>query len=324
MAILTIGGAAPAPVVFDTGTDVDMLTESYASGLKLPTVGKSESIDLATGKRSWLPVVELGSVRLGAASLADTKVQLFETAADDSVGVFGPAAFGGRLVTLELGAGRLRVAPRDGGTMPQQAAEPFADNLPSATVEVGGMRVRAHLDSGSNTGLMLPKSMMNKVKLKAPARPGPTAYSASGSQQVYVGQLDGDLKIGSRIIHDPQVTFSGISAGANIGFAILRDMTLVIDTAGKRSWLLDPAVDVPAAAEIAGTYGPVTVRASGTGKLIVERADKAPAQLVSIGSALFQEGSTAERFQFMRTGGRVTGLRTISAGGRIATFAKTG
>ena len=51
-AMLTLGDGPPTPVVFDTGTDHNLLTENYAKKLKLTIVGSAPVTDAASGKSS--------------------------------------------------------------------------------------------------------------------------------------------------------------------------------------------------------------------------------------------------------------------------------
>lgn len=50
------------------------------------------------------------------------------------------------------------------------------------------------------------------------------------------GRIRGTIRIGPLTLHDPEVSFLGDIA--NIGLPLIRQVTLVLDPAGKRSWVL--------------------------------------------------------------------------------------
>jgi len=323
LAMLTLGDGPPAPVVFDTGEDMTWLVTPYAKHLKLNVVGSRPLVDEATGKQSTVPLIKLPSPRLsGVAVSAAVPTMMIDYDEPDMVGVFGPGAFNGRLVTLELSQHRVRVGPLTPEALPRGKASPYFHHLPAMTIDVAGVSALAHLDSGSTLGLGLGRALMKKVKLKSPPVIVGQARSVSGEQDVYSAQIDGDVRIGPVILHDPQATFTGEGQGANVGYDIMRQLTLVMDPAGQRSWVLDPADLVGSLDQFVGQFGPRTIRVEG-GKLIHQRQGRPAFALTYLGGDLFEMPETGDRIQFYRKNGRVIRLELINAGGDVVPAERT-
>jgi hypothetical protein len=316
LAMLTLGDGPPAPVVFDTGTDENILSEAYAKRLKLKIVGSSPMIDGATLKRTMQPLVGLKKPRLGGAPVTPATAQMVKYDEADVVGIFGPGSFAGSLVTIELDRGRARIDPLTADRIPAGPATPYRDGLPDLQINVAGTTIGAHLDSGSTGEIGLPKSMLGKVPLKAPPQVIGQAQSMLGTQDIYGGQLDGDIVIGPLKLHDPQIEFFGVGSGANIGYSVMKQLTVLLDPAGKRSWVLDPSDLKGPLDQFAGKFGVRTLRADAT-KLVYQRDGRPPYELHYLGGDLFEIEETGDRVQFRRSNGKVAALELITADGQV-------
>jgi len=323
LAMLTLGDGPPMPVVFDTGEDMTWLVTPYAKQLKLHVVGTGPLIDEATGRHSTVPLIHLPSPKLGGVAVSPSiPTMMIDYDEPNMVGVFGPGAFNGQLVTLELSHNRVRVGPLTPATLPPGHGSPYFHDLPAMTIDVAGIPVLAHLDSGSTLGLGLGRGLMKKLKLKsAPVVIG-TAHSVSGDQDLYSAQIAGDVRIGPVVLHDPEVSFAGDGEGGNVGYDIIRQLTLVMDPAGQRSWVLDPADLSGPLDQFAGTFGERRVHVAD-GKLQYQREGRPSFALEYLGGDLFEIPETGDRVQFRRTGGRVTALELITADGQTLSAART-
>jgi hypothetical protein len=314
LAMLTLGDSPPAPVVFDTGTDENLIIESYARRLGLKVVGSAPMLDAATGKGSTVPVVALPTPRLSGVTVSPARAQRFKYNEPDMVGIFGPGSFSGQLVTLELDLNRLRLSALTPDNLPAGAATPYLNGLPALDIDVAGISLHAHLDSGADSDLTLPKSLIGKVPLKTPVQVIGMAGSVSGQQEVYGGQIDGAVRIGPLLLKDPQVAFIGLAGQANVGYKLLRHLTLVMDPKGQRSWVLDPNVGIGPLTDYAGIYPDREFRVA-KGALIFERKGRAPLRLTPVGSDLFESTDTGDRVQFRRRDGTVVHVDVITANG---------
>src|SRR4051794_5191082 len=241
LVMLTIGDSAPLPVVFDTGTDENILDSSYASRAGLKVVGHSTLVDGANGKTLEVPTAATPDPRLSGIALDTKTVQLLEYHPGDEIGIFGPASFGDSYVVVEAGLNRLRIIPKSSGFVPPGPGHAYKDNLPAVDIDVGGQRREAHIDTGNDSSLILGGDLLKIVPLKSPAKVVAIARSALGEREVLGGDLAGSLVVGPYAMQSPEVTFSLQGSGANIGFPVIRHLTIVLDAAKRRSWVLDPA-----------------------------------------------------------------------------------
>ena len=321
-AMLTLGDGPPAPVVFDTGTNGNLLTEDYAKHLQLKVIGSEALIDASTGKESKVSVVALPEPRLSGVLVSPPTAQTFAYREPDMVGIFGPNSFSGRLVTLELGLSRLRISSAEQDRLPRGPAVPYRNGLPALNIIVAGIPLSAHLDSGATAGLRLSSSLLGKVPLKGPATVVGIAVSASGEEKSYGGQINGDVVIGPLRLKDPEVVFNGRGTGANVGYAILRQLRVVLDPAGKRSWVLDPSGGPGPLSAFAGQFGPRAIRVE-RGKLIHQRDGRPPFELKYLGGDLFEMPATGDLVQFYRKDGKVISLELITTEGDVVPAERT-
>jgi len=242
LVMMRIGDHPPAPVVFDTGTNDNILDTGYAERFDLPRLGPSTSIDGSTG----LPVpgyrTSLIGVRLGGTPIADGPANVFDYRNTDEVGIFGPNSFPGKLVVLDLRKAELRILPGSAIASMEGPGSPYLGEgeagLPSLPVTLPGGIVDAILDSGNDSALLLPLEVASKLSLVGAMKEIGVVVSASGRQPVYEAQVAGDIKIGPITLSGPTVRF--IKGGhPNIGLPVLQRMVLAFDPSNGRSWVIE-------------------------------------------------------------------------------------
>jgi hypothetical protein len=317
LAMLTIGDSAPLPVVFDTGTDENILDAAYGTRASLKVVGHSTVVDGASGNTLEVPVAATPDPRLSGVPLDTKTVQLLEYRSGDEMGVFGPYSFGDRYVVVELGLNRVRIIPRNSGFVPPGPGHAYKENLPAVEISVAGQRREAMIDTGNDSTLILGGDLVKTTALKSPAKVIGIAKSALAERKVLGGTLAGALVVGPYSVTDPEVSFSMPASTANIGFVVIRHLTIVLDPTNKRSWVLDPASEHPVWDDYAGHFGPRTIRLE-KGKVIHQRDGRPPFELKYLGGDLFEMPATGDRIQFFRKDGRVVRLELITAEGQIA------
>ena len=316
LVMLTLGDGLPSPVVFDTGTDENIVSTKYVEAAGLKKSGETTLVDAATGRSSTAATFALEDARLGGVAIHSPSAVELDIRRSDEVGIFGPNSFGDRLVVLDGALRRLRIVSRESAIALAGDGVPYRDNLPAMPITLQGRTLSAHIDTGNDSELVLGKGLLGKVRLKAPARVVGVAQSALGSQEVVGGQIDGDVIIGPLTLHDPEVTFSSEGEGANVGFPIASALTIVLDPAKKRSWVLDPRTAPAHLSDYVGQFGPRALRIEG-GKLIHQRDGRPAFELRYLGGDLFEMPSTGDRIQFFRRGGRVVKLELITTEGSL-------
>jgi len=317
LVMLTLGERPPVPVVFDTGTEENLLQRTYVETMHFAPAGTTTIVDAANGSATPVPVVALPEARLGGVALNGLRAASFPYREEDAIGVFGPNSFSGELVYLELGSGRLRLRPKSPSALPAGEATPYLEGLPATRIEVAGIAVSAHLDSGNDSALILPRALLGRLALRAPAAIVGRARSASGEQDVYGARLRGDVRIGPVVLHDPNVTFAD-GPNANVGLPVIRRLTILLDPEGRRDWVLQPrAMSLAEMRAYVGRYGARAIRLEGRA-LLYQRDGRSPQALAALGDDLFETPTTGDRLQFRRERGRITGFDFIAAGGAVA------
>jgi len=320
LAMLTIGDSAPMPVVFDTGTTEDILDAALAKRVGLNVVGHFNLVDDASGKSVEVPTAAAPDARLSGVPLDAKIVRLLDYRSEDEVGIFGPYSFGNRFVIVEAGLNRLRIIPKDSGFVPPGPGHAYKENIPAAEIRIAGKLHDAVLDTGHDSALSFPADFVKSVPLKAPAKIVGKAVSALAEQDVLGGDLVGSVDIGPYSVKDPTVSF--FDTVINVGFPIIRKLTIVLDPANKLTWVLDPAKEKPTWADFTGRFGQRAIRLDH-GKLVHQRDGRPPFELTYIGGDLFEMAATGDRIQFFRKDGRVVRLELITSGNRISPAERT-
>jgi len=320
LAMLRIGDSAPMPVVFDTGTTENILDAALAKQVHLKVVGHFKLVDDVSKKSTLVPTAAVPDARLSEVPLDISIVRLSEHRSGDEAGVFGPYSFGNRYVVVEAGLNRLRIIPKDSGFVPPGPGHAYKEDIPATEIRIAGKSYDAVLDTGHNSALSLPAGSVQSAPLKAPAKVVGKAISALNEQDVLGGELAGSVDIGPYSLKDPPVAF--YDTVINVGFPVIRKLTIVLDPANKLTWVLDPASEKPTWADFTGRFGVRAIRLE-QGKLVYQR-DGAPAYgMTYLGGDLFELPATGDRVQFFRKDGRVVRFELISKENRVSPVERT-
>ena len=237
LVMVRIGNGDLVPMVFDTGSDGHSIDRSLTRRLRLKRVGDAREIDGTTGKERTLPSVAIRDVALGGLRVGTINAVSLDMDRDDAMGIISSEIFTGSLLYLDLANDRATLVPR--GTAPPQSgpATPYVRGIPSVDLVMpDGSTLPAHFDTGYNGALSLPIAMMGKVPLVEPAKVVGRFKSINTEGPVYGGRIRGTIRIGPVVLDNPDVTFLGDLA--NIGLPVIRQVTLVIDAAADRNWVL--------------------------------------------------------------------------------------
>jgi hypothetical protein len=320
LVMLTIGDSAPMPVIFDTGSDENVVDAPLAKRAGLKVVGHFNLVDDVSGKSVEVPTAATPDPRLSGVPLDSRVVRLSDYRSGDEVGIFTPYIFGDRYVVIEAGLNRLRIIPRDSGFVPPGPGHAYVQNIPAAEIRIAGKIYDAVLDTGNDSSLSLAAALVKSVPLKAPAKIVGKAVSMLGEQDVFGGDLAGPVEIGPHTLPDPHVAF--VDTVINVGFPVIRKLTIVLDPANKLTWVLDPANEKPKWPDFTGRFGARTIRLEH-GKLIHQRDGRPAYALTYLGGDLFEMPATGDRIQFFRKDGRVVRLELITSENRISQAERT-
>jgi hypothetical protein len=239
---LVIGSHAPVTVIFDTGAAGSVLLPAYAASVGVPNEGPAQVGSPAGGAPRVGFRTTIASGRLGDAAFTNARAVVVDLGLplEGISGVISPYVFSGSLVRFELKQSRVVIAPKNASTIPSGEVLAYGGRhpLPSTTIDVAGVKVEAHLDTGNGRGLALPFEISKQVKLKTPLTPTRELRMVSSAHKAYTATIAGTVTIGPLTLTDPEVTFVEGVPSANVGFSVLKDLTLVLDPAERRAWLL--------------------------------------------------------------------------------------
>ncbi|MET4682718.1 aspartyl protease family protein [Brevundimonas faecalis] len=234
--VARFGDAVPVPLVFDTGTNGNIVDIAYAEQIGLPEVGPSKSVDGATGRPIPGFTTRITGLKIAGVAIEDGPATVIDYKARDSVGIIGPNSFPGRLTEIDFAHGRIRILPDTAENRPSTPPVPHLDDLPAVMVALPGVEIPALVDTGNDSPLTLPLSMAERLPLKAPPVRFGTTYSAGGQQAAYQAQVLGEVRIGSVVLQSPMVVFNE-GGHPNVGMPVLKQMRVLVDHTGQGTWL---------------------------------------------------------------------------------------
>lgn len=237
LVMMRIGDGELVPMVFDTGSDGHSIDRMIVKRERLKRVGTAIERDGTTGKERTLPLVAIANVTLGGLKVKRLEATALDYDRNDAMGIISSEMFTGSLVYLDLHNGRARLSPRATTAPPAGPAIAYVRDIPTVHIVMpDGSTLPAHFDTGANGALSLPIDMMDKVPLMEKPRVVGRFKSIDTEGEVYGGRIRGTIRIGPLTLENPEVTFLGDLA--NIGLPIIRQVTLVLDPAEKRNWVL--------------------------------------------------------------------------------------
>ncbi len=251
IAMLSVGSGPPVRVIFDTGASGNVIDPDFARSAGLPDEGPAQVHTPAGGPpmQGFRTVIADG--RLGDAPLRGIRAVAIPSPALRHLevqGVFGPGTFSGRLVHLDLARGEVRVTEKTAATIPAGPSFPYSGDghmprLPGVPVDVAGQAFHGHIDTGQPGLLMMPLDMARQVPLDGELRqaPRPARLADGVPRPLFEGRIRGTVQIGPLTLENPEVRFMAGLRRINVGMQALRGLTVVLDPAERRSWLVRPS-----------------------------------------------------------------------------------
>jgi hypothetical protein len=250
---LMLDGQGPYRFVLDTGAGGSVMSQELADTLGLKSLGEAR-VGAPGGATNAGNLVRIGRVEMGGAVLTDLSLVATDLSRvfhlpDHPVGVLSALAFSSYLVTFDYP--RQRIVLRAGELPPANGADIFeyqaGQHIPTLEITVAGVRVQAHLDSGSGSGLMLPGEMAGKLPLGGPLEEKGKARTVDGEWTLRKAPLKGTVTIGRFKVENPMIVFADGSPFGNIGYEILKGYAVTVDRKNLRFRLEEPTAPVPVA-----------------------------------------------------------------------------
>jgi hypothetical protein len=239
---VTVNGQGPFLFEIDTGAGGGARVDaSLKERLGLKAVGQALAGDPSGKNTRTIDLFKLDSLSLGGVQFHDVETGVGDYNRMPNMqhidGVLGFGLFAEYLLTMDYPGKRLRL---ERGALPQANGADILSyetdhGIPSIELEVGGLKVNAHIDSGNmRGGFTFPSSLVEKLSLAAPPKVVGRGRTTSNEFEIKEATLKGNLHWGRYEFNEPSVTFIDIFKVGNIGSRVLRDFALTFDQKNHR------------------------------------------------------------------------------------------
>lgn len=204
-------GGEPLRMLLDTGSTVALVLEPRANerlGLLEDGPGRQLVPDL----------------RIGDALFADVPSALIAALppAWGLDGILGFPCFLGCLLTLDYPEKRLHLAsgtlPGGPDTLAFRADDSMRFGI-TIDLDVGGVSVPVHLDTGSPELVLFSSLLLDELPLADAPRPAGRAQTPMGAAELSLARLEGEMRLGPIVFRAPEVRFGDLPqiAGRRLG-----------------------------------------------------------------------------------------------------------
>jgi hypothetical protein len=244
-------------------------------------------------------------------------------------GILGFNLFSEYLLTLDFPSKRVRL---ERGELPKADGADVLDfesprGVPLVELNVGGHKVKAHIDSGNAVGgFVLPSALVEKLQFAAAPVVVGRARTISSEVEIKEARLKDSIRLGRFEYAGPTVVFPSVSEDANIGAKVLREFVLTFDQKNRRVAL--KRQETPKASEQAvavaaqdlkdypGKYGERTISVED-GVLFIQRQGGPRLKMTSVaGDEFALEVVPEARIKFVRgDDGKVVAINVLNRAG---------
>lgn len=228
---VTIQGKGPYSFIFDTGASEGVIDSELADELGLEVVQTSEISDGITTEAA--EDVRAESILLGSSKFENvvlTKFSLQGKFRSHFLGVIGMSIFADNLLTIDYPGNQILIkngalSRTSSGTIPYRPT----DGLFEVDIQINGVNVPVHLDSGSSEGFTLPKQIADRMQFSSEPIQTGEARTVTGVFPVWTARLEGLIYFAGLQFSNPKIGIvSGFSKG-QIGQNILKNLKVTLD-----------------------------------------------------------------------------------------------
>jgi predicted aspartyl protease len=245
-----VAGRGPFPMILDTGAGRTVLYADLAAELELEVTGKSRIGDPTNPDAHEVDVVTVPFLQVGDALFERIEAVAWELPPGMSLpgtrGILGIPTFADCLISIDYAKSEVRI---EEGALPAadgRSVLDMKDTLISVPLQVDGMTVDAHLDTGNGGEYVLPKAFESKLSIVAGTEFSGRGMRASGPIEFSGGVIDTSLSVGSFVVDKPRVNFDPKLQYGNLGRAFFEQCAITIDQANRRLRVRPLNVAVPA------------------------------------------------------------------------------
>jgi hypothetical protein len=232
-----------------------VVDRALAQELGLRKVGETRIGDPANPQAIAADIVTIDSLRVGGVAFEGLRAASWDRSAQQHRmpnpprGVIGFAVWRELLLTLDYPGTQVRVAR---GKLPEadgRAVLAYTDDdgIPSIPVQVAGVPLVAHLDTGSPGFVSIPAADTARVHFDGPLHVMGRGRTVNSEMLFRGGLLAGAVAIGAYTFDHPVVMVNDVLPNANVGGRALRDFVLTFDQPARRMRVLRTRVSPPEA-----------------------------------------------------------------------------
>ncbi|WP_265563716.1 pepsin/retropepsin-like aspartic protease family protein [Sphingomicrobium arenosum] len=232
-----LGDGVRFPTLFDTASSGNLVSMRLARREGLIDYGASKSVD---GGGNPVPGFDtcLPDFTVDGVAIPFKRATVLDYDRENEA-ILSPMSFAGARLLFDGPASRLTILPDDGTPPPSDAAEwegEEGDAHPATMLEIGDVRLKSTLDTGSDTAVILPLREVSRFDyVTPPERAGWIRFAADHRLAAYDAKLKGTMRVGGALLVDPDVTFADIDVPL-IGFPVMRQMRFIMDPEARLSW----------------------------------------------------------------------------------------
>jgi hypothetical protein len=218
-----IDGQGPYRFGLDTGASTAFyINPALATKLELPVVSHTHihtSSHEAPGSAPQVDVLKIDDLAVAGHLFHHSIGVAYTTAGNGTLGI---GLFKRVLLTLDFPNDRLSISEDQLPAADGKTIFPYVQDhsIPVVPAMLGDVRVDARLDTGARetkADVMIPMSMASQLHLTVPMKAEGTVEDAVGRNYArYTATLDGDLTIGSIVVHHPTLLISDFLPYVNV------------------------------------------------------------------------------------------------------------
>lgn len=238
-----IGGKGPFRFIVDTGATLSVIDPRLQQELGLTPATDVQA--MAPGGGPMHAILSIPELRIGpmvirgltAAAMPGNPLK----GENAPPGVLSGSGFPGYLLTFDYPRRLIRIRKGELAGPDSRGIFEYPENspLPTVPIRVAGREIRAHLDTGSGHGLTLPMSLIRELPLASEPKDAGTSATHMGEFKVLRAKVRGAIELGGFRLDLPEVSFADVRSGAdasvaNIGYEVLRDFAVTLDSKNRR------------------------------------------------------------------------------------------
>lgn len=241
---LKINGKGPYRFILDTGAVTTVVSDELSRELSLTPPAGVQVASVGGGPAP--AIVSIHDVRIGDAALEDVIAAAMPLGSllkgeNAPRGVLSAACFPGYLLTYDYPAKQILIKKGALASADSKSIFQYTEDqvLPTVPVRIAGHDTQVHLDTGSAFGLTLPVKFLAELPLASQPKEAGTVRTGGGEFPVSIARVNGAIELGKYKLGLDEVRFSDVRPGpdpavGNIGYGVLRDFVVTLDSKNRR------------------------------------------------------------------------------------------